>query len=119
MYRALLRTLGFLAHAISFVLAGVFVIFFLGELFVPHSGPPVTLREWLGIVLITVACCAPVFALHHELRTATVSLAALAGFWVLVDFEKWPVAAVLALPGALHLIHALMERPGHTMHTAT
>ncbi len=119
MYRAFLRTLGFLAHAVSYALAGVFVIFFLGELFVPHSGAPATPREWLGIVLITIACCAPVFALHHELRTAALSLAALAGFWLLVDFASWPVAAVLALPGALHLLHALMERPGHTMHAAT
>ena len=119
MYRAILRTLGFLAHAVSFVLAALFIIIFFGELIAPHSNASPAAVEWLGIILIAIACCVPALTVRHELRGALFSLAALGGFFLLADVSKWPVALVLALPGALHLVHALMERPGHPMNTAT
>jgi len=118
MHGLAVRLLGYLAQAFSYALAGVFLLFLLGEIFAPHSAGPVNLREWTGIVLITVACCAPVLALHHEFGAAAVSLASLAVFCLVVDFQNWPIAAVLAVPGALHLVHSLLERPHQTLHHA-
>ncbi|MBK7931413.1 MAG: hypothetical protein IPJ98_29265 [Bryobacterales bacterium] len=117
------RLLGYVAQAFSYALAGIFLLFLLGEIFTPHSAGPVNLREWTGIILITIACCAPVLALQHEFGAAAVSLACLAGFCLVVDFDNWPIAAILAVPGALHLAHSLLDRPGQpprqTLHPAS
>jgi len=118
MARVASRIVGLLAHTISLAFAGLFVLFIFGELFTPHGGPPAQLREWMGIALITVACCAPALDLRHEMGAAMLSLGSLVLFCLVADSKNWPVAAVLAVPGALHVVHALLERPGHTMRTA-
>ncbi|HZO53809.1 MAG TPA: hypothetical protein VFB63_13925 [Bryobacteraceae bacterium] len=115
MYSAITKTLSFLSQAVSYALAGVLILFFLGGITTTHLASPPNVREWLGIGLITVACFAPVLARRHELGASALSLVSVGGFCLLTNFSKLPIAAVLALPGGLHLLHALAERSRHTM----
>ncbi|MCC7234675.1 MAG: hypothetical protein IT163_05195 [Bryobacterales bacterium] len=110
MHRTAVRLLGRLAEFGSYSVAGIFLLFVIGEFLAPHSGAPSGAREWFGILLITVACCAPVYGLRHELGAAATSLIALALFCLMTGLSDWRVAGVIALPGALHLLHALLDR---------
>lgn len=120
MYRAILQTFGFLANTASYAVAGVFILFLLAELLAPHASAPPTARDWVGLILIAVICCAPVLVLRHEIGAAAASLLSLAVFSFIVGPAAWPVTAILALPGLLHIVHALLEQSGqhHTMRTA-
>lgn len=90
------------ARVAALLVAGIFVMFVLGEFFPhPHSGPPTQFREWAGIVLLTSAIVAMLVAWKWELAGALVSLAAVAAFVVMVRMSNYEVVAVVALPGLL------------------
>lgn len=119
MHRTAVRVLGRLADWGSFSVAGIFLLFVMGEILAPHAGAPSGVRKWFGILLITVACCAPVYGLRHELGAAATSLIALGLFCLLTGLSDWRVAGVIALPGALHLLHALLDRHEPPLHAAS
>lgn len=99
--------LKWLARAAGVMVAGGFLLLMLGEMTSPHSGPPTHWKEWLGIVLITVACLAPLLAWKWELEAALLSLAALAAWVPIVNFRMdraGGTLAVMAVPACLFLL---------------
>ena len=81
------------------------------EILQPHSAaPPSQLREWVGIILLSVACLAVVAAWRWELPSTALSLAALVSFVAVVGVDQPRVVAVLATPGILHLLDWLIRR---------
>lgn len=102
-----LLVLKWLARVAGVVVAGGFLMLMIGEVLTPHSGAPTHWKEWLGIVLITVACLAPLLAWKWEMEAAVLSLASLAAWVTIVNF-RWDRAGgtvvVMAVPACLFLL---------------
>ena len=76
----------------------------------PDSGPPTQDREWVGIVLLSAACLAGLFAWRRELLGAVLSLVALVLFVATIRINQPLVIAVIATPGVLFLLTWLGHR---------
>lgn len=99
--------LKWLARVAGMIVAGGFLFMMLGEILTPHSGAPSHWREWLGLVLITIACLSPLLAWKWEMEAAVLSLAALAAWVTIVQFRLdrgAKVVAVMAVPACLFLL---------------
>jgi hypothetical protein len=105
------------ARLSAFFIASAYMFFLLGEFYAPHSGPPASLREWAGIVLITLAVAGMVAAWWRELPGAVLSLAALLLFALLIPMRQYGVVAIVAIPGILYLLDWTVRHPVR-MHSA-
>ena len=94
----------------SLLLGGGFLLLLAGEIVTPHSAPPANLREWTGIVLCAVACLAPLACWRWPAQGAAVSLAALSAFAAVVNFSRYDVLLVMAVPALLFLLDWVMGR---------
>ena len=106
----MLTALRWMARLSALLIAGGYVFMVVGELLSPHSGNGPDFRAWSGIVLLTVTCIGMLLAWRWELPGATLSLAALAAFTVLIKFNRYTIHFVLALPGILFMADALLRR---------
>ena len=94
----------------SLLLGGGFLLLLAGEIVTPHSAPPASTREWTGIVLCSVACLAPLACWRWPAQGAAVSLAALSAFAAVVNFSRYDVLLVMAVPALLFLLDWVMGR---------
>lgn len=99
------------ARLSAFFITSIYLFFVIGEFYGPHSGPPNSVREWAGIVLITLAIVGMVAAWWHELSGAVVSLGALLAFVLLIPMRQFGVIAVVAVPGILYLLDWTVRHP--------
>ncbi|SPE30425.1 membrane hypothetical protein [Candidatus Sulfopaludibacter sp. SbA6] len=102
--------LRWLARLSGVVIAGGYTLLLAGEILHPHSGPPSTLFEWGGLVLLTVTCIGMLIAWRWELPGAILSLACLLAFTLLVRMNRHTVIVVLAIPGILFTADWLLRR---------
>jgi hypothetical protein len=92
------------------ILAIGYVVFVLSHLVQPDSGPPTQIREWIGILLLSTACLAGLFAWRRELLGGALSLVALILFVAVIRINQPWVIAVIATPGVLFLLTWLGHR---------
>ena len=97
------------ARISGLLVALVFGLLLLGESFQQHSGPPPSLREWTGILLLVMCCVGMLVAWRHELAGALVSLIALNALAFLVPFWQYTVLFLIAIPAFLYLADWLIE----------
>lgn len=105
-----LAALRWIARLSGLLIAGGYVLLAGGELFSPQSGNSPNLREWSGIILLTVTCAGMLLAWRWELPGAALSLASLAAFAALIRFNRYTVHFVLAIPGILSLADWMLRR---------
>ena len=103
------------ARLTGVLIAGAYTLLMIGEIATPHSGGPSTLLEWSGIVLLTVAAFALLFAWRWELGGGLISLAALALQAALIrgSHTYHLVLLIMAIPGVLFCADWLVRRPNH------
>lgn len=94
----------------SLLLGGGFLLLLASELITPHAAPPSHWREWTGIVLCSIACLAPLACWRWQLEGAALSLAALAAFTAVVQFSRYDVLLVIAMPALLFLLDWVIRR---------
>ena len=102
--------LRWIARLSGLLIAGGYVLLVIGEFTNPHSGPPPTFVEWVGIGLLTATCAGMLVAWRWELLGAILSLASLAAFTAVIHFNRHTVHVVLAVPGVLFLADWLLRR---------
>jgi hypothetical protein len=107
-----LAALRWLARLSGLVVAGGYVLMVIGDVSQPHSGPPSTLIEWTGIVLMTATCAGMLIAWRWELPGAVISLVSLLAFTLLIRMGHHAVLIVLAAPGVLYMADWLLRRHG-------
>jgi hypothetical protein len=93
---------------LSALLAALFAMFLAAEVLAPHSGPPTTLREWLGIGLICAGFLSAPLGWRWELPAALISLGCFAAFSIVI--EPLPPVLVAAIPGILFLADWYLRR---------
>jgi hypothetical protein len=107
-----LTILRWIARLSALFIGGAYVLMLAGEILTPHSGPPSTLIEWTGIVLITATCLGMLLAWRWELPGAALSLVSLIAFALLIRMGPHTVLYVLAVPGTLFLADAILRKAG-------
>jgi len=100
------------ARSAGLVVAGAYFYLMIGEMAAPHSGSPLTLLEWSGIVLLTTAALAMLFAWRWELIAGAISLAALGVQAILIpgSHTYHVVLLIMAIPGTLYCVDWLLRR---------
>ena len=98
-----------IARLSALLVASLFVALALGEILIPHSDPPGSLREWTGIALFSVACLSVLLGWKWELQAALISLAALTAFALIVQTNRYEPLAIAAVPGLLFLTDWFMR----------
>ena len=91
------------ARSTALLVTGAFLLLLSGEIFSPHSGPPVAFREWAGIGLLFAAMAGMVLAWRHELAGSLLTLAALTLFVPVAGIHNYEVVLIIGLPGLLYL----------------
>lgn len=89
----------------------------IGEVAASHSGPPSTVLEWIGIVLLSIAAFALPFGWRWELESGVVSLAALALQAALIRGSPTYHRALLTMsvPAVLYCLDWFVRRaPGRS-----
>ncbi|HEY3442105.1 MAG TPA: hypothetical protein VGK29_15200 [Paludibaculum sp.] len=95
----------------SLLLGGGYLLVVAGEMITPHAAPPSSWREWTGIALCSMACLAPLAAWRWRVQASAVSLVALAAFAAVVQFSRYDVLLVMAMPALLFFLdNALRPR---------
>ncbi len=92
------------ARISGLITVGFFSFLFLNEFTSPHGNPPVTFVEWIGILLLTLACVGMLIAWREELLGASISLLALLALMLMVTFNQYAAVGILAIPGTLYLL---------------
>ena len=95
----------------SLLVGGAYLALLAAEVWRPHAGPPSNGREWLGIVLMSVAALAPLAAWKWQIQGALLSLTALLGFVLLVPMRRYDPMIVMALPALLFVADWALRRP--------
>ncbi len=98
------------ARSTALLVTGAFLLFLSGEIFSPHSGPPVAFREWAGIGLLFAVFAGIVLAWRHELAGSLLCLGALTLFVPLTGLHDYKVILVIGLPGLLYLADWYVHR---------
>lgn len=93
----------------SLLLGGGYLMLVAGEMITPHAAPPSNWREWTGIALCSIACLAPLAAWRWRGPGSAVSLAALAVFAAVVQFSRYDVLLVMAMPALLFLLDSALR----------
>lgn len=101
--------LRWIARVAAVLVAAIFLFQLGGEIFYPHSGPPVHSREWTGIGLLLLAIAGMLAAWKWELRGALLSIAAVACFVFVAGLNRYDVIAALFAPGGLFLTDSLIR----------
>ena len=104
------KVLRWIARLSALLVAGGYVVLFVGEFNPAHSGPPTSLVEWAGQVLLTATCMGMLIAWRWELPGAILSLASLLAFTLLIRMGHHAVLFVFAAPGILFLLDWLARR---------
>ena len=110
----LLLVLRWAARLSALVIAGGYALLMVGEMSSSPSGPPSTLIEWAGILLLATAVIAMLIAWRWELLGGAISLAMLG---VVALFIRGSATfhrsiSVMAIPGVLYCIDWLVRRAG-------
>ncbi len=87
-----------------------YVAIVVGHLIEPEGTSPTMLREWLGILLLSIACLAVVIAWRWPLAGGLVSLAGLIAFVIVIRLQQPLVIAAVAIPAVLSIFAALAGR---------
>ena len=100
------------ARVSGLVVAVAYAYLTIGEMAASHSGPPSTVLEWTGIVLLTIAAFALPFGWRWELPSALLSLAALALQAALIrgSATYHRVLLTMAVPAVLYCLDWLVRR---------
>jgi hypothetical protein len=99
----IVSVLRWIARLSALVVAGGYLVLVSGELLTPHSGPPGSGVEWIGIGLLSTTCLGMIVAWRWELPGAALSLGCLITFSMLIRMSHHTVLYVLAIPGTLFL----------------
>ena len=105
-----LTALRWAPHFASLLLGGGFLLIVAGEIVTPHAPPPSNGREWAGIALCSISCLAPLACWRWPREGAALSLAALAAFAAVVQFSRYDVLLVIAMPALLFLLDWVVRR---------
>ncbi|SRR5579871_3759123 len=101
-----------LARLFTVFVIGCFLLLLGGEMVNPHAGPPTTLREWAGMVLLMTSILSLLVAWKWELPGAAVSLATLTAFVFVVGMNRYDVVAIASIPGLLFLADWMLRQGG-------
>src|SRR5581483_6732618 len=100
----LLLVIRWMARSSAILLAGTLLVFAIGEIVTPHSGPPTLIREWIGLALTGFWLIGMLLGLRWELLGGLISLCSLIAFVCVINVSGYGVIFIAAIPAMLFLL---------------
>jgi hypothetical protein len=94
-------------------MTGAFVILVIGEALTRRSSLPDARSEWVGILLLALACAGLIAAFKWEWQGGLLSVAALGLFTAMVALNADIVLWLAAIPGLLFVADWFARRRSH------